>query len=282
MIKTRLIPILLLVFSITLVAQRTKLKPGRNIYSPQQDVDLGREAAKDAEKQLEVINSPNANAYIDALGKQIAAKAPNENNFPFYFKIINDRSINAFALPGGPVYIHRGAIEAADNEAQLAGVIGHEMGHVVLRHGTNQASKAQLTQGGLGILGAVLGNGAAGQIAAVGGGFLANSVLLKYSRDAESQADLIGTQVLYDLGYDPKAMAEFFDKLAKEHKGTKTEEFFSNHPIPENRVTKVNAEIKRLGAVSASPRKDSSDFQEVKRTMLSLPEPVKARPAPKK
>jgi predicted Zn-dependent protease len=278
MIKTKLIPLLLIVFSLTVFAQRTKLKPGRNIYSPQQDVELGREVAKDAERQLEVINNSKANAYIDALGQQLASKAPNENKFPFYFKIINDRSINAFALPGGPVYVHRGAIEAADNEAQLAGVMGHEMGHVIMRHGTNQATKAQLGQGALGILGAVLGNGAAGQIASIGGGFLANSVLLKYSRDAESESDLIGTQILYDLGYDPKAMAEFFDKLAKEHKGTKTEEFFSNHPIPENRVAKVNAEIKRLGPIPANPRTDSPDFQEVRRIMLSLPEPAKRDP----
>ena len=253
MIRTKLIPILLIVFSVSLLAERTQLRPGRNIYSPQQDVDLGREVAKDAERQLELINIANANAYISALGQQLVSKAPNEYKFPFYFKIVNDRSVNAFALPGGPVYIHRGAIEAADNEAQLG-------------------------QGALGILGAVLGNSSAGQIAAAGGGFLANSVLLKYSRDAESQSDLIGTQILYDLGYDPKAMAEFFDKLAKEHKGTKTEEFFSNHPIPENRVTKVNAEIRNLGPVPAAPRKDSPDFQEVKRTMLSLPEPVKANP----
>src|SRR5215510_7118154 len=282
MIKTRIALILVLILSVTVLAERTKLKPGRNIYNPQQDVELGREVAKEAERQLELINNNNANAYINALGQQLVSKAPNENKFPFYFKIVNDKSINAFALPGGPVYVHRGAIEAADNEAQLAGVMGHEIGHVILRHGTNQATKAQFGQGAVGILGAILGNGAAGQIATIGGGLFANSVLLRYSRDAESQSDLIGTQILYDLGYDPTAMAEFFDKLAKEHKGTKTEEFFSNHPIPENRVTKVNGEIKRLGAVSASPRKDSPDFQEVKRTMLSLPEPVKAKPAPKK
>src|SRR5262245_13364129 len=277
MSKARLIPLFLIVFSMTVVAQRTKLKPGRNIFSPQQDVDLGQEAAKDAETQLELINNSNANAYISALGQQLLTKVPNEYKFPFYFKLVNDRSINAFALPGGPVYVHRGAIEAADNEAQLAGVIGHEMGHVILRHGTNQVTKAQLGQGAVGILGAILG-GNAGQIASVGGGFLANSLLLKYSREAESEADLVGTQTLYDLGYDPKAMAEFFDKLAKEHKGTKTEEFFSNHPIPENRVVKVNTEIKRLGPVSANPRTDSRDFQDVKRLMLSLPEPAKRDP----
>jgi predicted Zn-dependent protease len=278
MIKTRLIPFLLVIFSVTLLAQRTKLRPGSNAYTPQQDIEIGREVAKDAERQFELINNNNANAYIAALGQQLAAKAPNEYKFPFYFKIVNDRTMNAFALPGGPIYIHRGAIEAADNEAQLAGVVGHEIGHILLRHGTNQATKAQRTQGVLGILGAVLGEGAAGQIAAIGGSFLANSVLLKYSRDAETQADLMGTQILYDLGYDPKAMAEFFEKLAKEQKGSKAQEFFSNHPIPANRVTNVNAEIKKLGPLPARPRTDSPDFQEVKRMMLAMGEPVKPDP----
>jgi len=278
MIKTRLVAILLIVFSVTLLAQRTRLRPGRNLYSPQQDVELGREVSKDAERQLQLVTNNDANAYISALGQSLVAKSPNENKFPFFFKIVNDRSINAFALPGGPIYIHRGAIEAADNESQLAGVIGHEIGHILLRHGTNQATKAQVGQGVLGALGAILGNGAAGQIATLGGGFLANSVLLKYSRDAETESDLMGTQILYDLGYDPKGMSEFFEKLAKEHKGSKTEEFFSNHPIPENRVMKVNAEMRKLGPLPARPRIDSPDFQEVKKMMLAMPEPAKRDP----
>src|SRR3972149_9060341 len=108
------------------------------MFSPQQDIEMGREVAKDAEGQLVLISHPDANAYITALGQQLVAKAPNENKFPFTFKIVDDRSINAFALPGGPIYVHRGAIETADNEAQLAGVIGHEIGPVILRPGTNQ------------------------------------------------------------------------------------------------------------------------------------------------
>lgn len=268
------------VFSLTVLAERTKLKPGLNNYSPQQDIEMGREVAKEAEKELVVINDSTTRSYITALGQRLATKIPNEYNFPFSFKVVDDRSINAFALPGGPIYIHRGAIEAADNEAQLAGVIGHEMGHVILRHGTNQASKAELGGGLLGVLGAVLG-GTAGQITQIGGGFLANSVLLKYSRDAETQADLIGTQVLYDLNYDPKGMADFFDKLAKEHKGSKAEEFFSNHPIPENRIAKVNEEIRKIGPPLASPRSDSAEFQAVKKIMLGMPDSKKpaAQPA---
>ena len=280
MIRIRLVFISLILLSVTLLAERTRLRPGRNVFSPQQDIEMGREVSRDAERQLALIHHQNANAYIDALGQQLAAKAPNENKFPFFFKIVDDRSINAFALPGGPVYVHRGAIEAADNEAQLAGVIGHEIGHVVLRHGTNQVTKAQLTQAPLAILGGVLGNRGIAQILNQIGGFAANSILLRYSRDAESEADLMGTQILYDLGYDPKAMAQFFDKLAKEHKGSQTEQFFSNHPIPENRIIKVNDEIRKLGPLPPNPRTDSPDFQEVKKIMLSLPAPPKPAPKP--
>src|SRR5262245_3805118 len=129
MTRIRLVLILVVLFSSTILAERTKLRPGSNpIYKPQDDVEMGRAVAKEAERELVLITNPAANAYIGALGQQLVAKAPNENKFPFYFKIVDDRSINAFALPGGPIYVHRGAIEAADNEAQLAGVMAHEIG----------------------------------------------------------------------------------------------------------------------------------------------------------
>ena len=284
MTRARLFIVALVLFNMTLFAERTRLKPASGVFnqmfSVEQDIELGREAAKDAEKQLVLVNNRDANTYIAALGQQLVAKAPNENKFPFTFKVVDDRSINAFALPGGPIYVHRGAIEAADNEAQLAGVIGHEIGHVILRHGTNQATKAQYTQGLVGILGGALGNSGTGKIIAQLSAFGAGSVLLRYSRDAESQADLMGTQILFDSGYDPRAMAQFFEILAKEHKGSNTEQFFSNHPIPENRVVKVNDEIRKIGTVPPNPRTDSPDFQQVKRALLAMPEPPKPPAAP--
>jgi hypothetical protein len=273
MMRTRIGIFAFVLFTMTVFAERTKLKPGYNNFSIEQDVELGREAAKDAERQLALVNNREAVDYVAALGQKLVGKAPNEYKFPFTFKIVDDKSINAFALPGGPVYVNRGAIEAADNEAQLAGVMGHEIGHVLLRHGTNQASKSRVLGGVAGIVGAVLGNGGVGGAIGQLGQFAAGSVLLKYSREAESQADLMGTQILFDSGYDPKAMAQFFDKLAKEHKGSKTEQFFSNHPIPENRVAKVNEEIRKIGVVAANPVTDSPDFQRMKRTVMGLPEP---------
>jgi len=164
-------------------------------------------------------------------------------------------------------------------EAQIAGVIGHEIAHVVLRHGTNQASKGDLLGGLAGAVGGLFG-GTTGQLASAGGAFAANMTLLRYSRDAESQADLMGTQILYDLGYAPRSMAEFFDKLAKEHRGSSMEQFFSNHPIPENRVAKVSAEIKKLGPELTNPKVDTPEFQRTKKILLAMPEPKpKAKPA---
>jgi hypothetical protein len=168
--------------------------------------------------------------------------------------------------------VNRGAIEAADNEAQIAGVIGHEIAHVILRHGTSQASRSQMVGGLAGILGGLIG-GNKGQIVGTGGALLGNSVLLKYSRDAETQSDLMGTQILYDLNYPPRAMAEFFDKLAKEHKGSGIEQFFSNHPIPENRIARVNEEIRKIGPELPNPRPDTPEFQRAKSILLAMPAP---------
>src|SRR5512137_1671214 len=132
-------------------AQRTNLKPGWNMFTPQQDMELGKRAAMDAQKQLPLCNAPRVDAYLTQLGMKLVAKLPTRGvQYPFEFHCVNDKAINAFALPGGYVFINRGAIEAADNEAQLAGVMAHELSHVALRHGTNQATKAQATEGILG------------------------------------------------------------------------------------------------------------------------------------
>ncbi len=256
-------------------AQRTELKPGWNLFSEQQDIQLGRQVAQDAERQLPLLNNPRVDRYLQQLGSKLAAKAP-FYDYPYTFKAVNDASINAFALPGGPTYFHRGVIEAADNEAQLAGVMAHEIAHVALRHGTNQATKAYAWQLGLGIFGGVLGSDSVGAVLAqLGAGFAANSILLKYSRDAERQADVLGTQMLYDAGYDPRAMVQFFEKIEAERKGGGPPEFFSSHPKPENRIERVNEEIEKLGGLPRNYRRDSAEFQEIKRLVVRLPAPAK-------
>lgn len=269
-----LLAALSLVWSPAAFAERTKLKPGFNMYSPQQDVEIGRQVSAQAEKELQMLNDARVDRYLDRLGKRLAAKAPGEA-YPYQFKAVNDMGINAFALPGGFMYVNRGTIEAAQTEAQLAGVMAHEISHVALRHGTNQASKAGLAQSGLGALGIFLGGGGAASTAAlIGATFAASSVLLKYSRDAERQADLLGTQMLYDNGYDPRGMSQFFEIISAQSKGGRPPEFFSSHPNPDNRSGLVTEEIQKLGGGPANMRRDSTEFQQIKRYVQSLPKPV--------
>ena len=261
-------------------AQRTELKPGWNMFTPQQDIEVGKKAAADAAKQLPLCDDPKADAYLTQLGMRLVAKLPtNGVQYPFEFHCVNDKAINAFALPGGYVFINRGAIEAADNEAQLAGVMAHEISHVALRHGTNQASKAEFASGVLGIADGILGGSTGGALLSKLGAFAAGGVLLRYSRTAESQADVMGTQVLYDSGYDPRGMAQFFEKLEAETKGKNPPEFFSDHPNPEHRVERVDEEIDKLGGVPPNARRDSTEFEAIKREVLALPVAKKLTPA---
>jgi beta-barrel assembly-enhancing protease len=253
-------------------AQRTQFKQGWNAYSPQQDIDLGRQVAIDAEKQLPPCNAPRVDAYLTELGWKLVAKLPTEGvKYPFEFHCVNDKAINAFALPGGYVFVNRGTIEVADNEAQLAGVIAHELSHVALRHGTTEATKARAAQGFVGILGAILGDNAGGALLTELGRFSAGGVLLRYSRSSETQADVMGTQVLYDSGYDPRALAQFFEKIEADSKGENPPEFFSDHPNPEHRVERVQEEIDKLGGLPAKMKKDSVEFEAIKREVLALP-----------
>jgi predicted Zn-dependent protease len=268
-----LVVIAVLVLAPLAWASRTQLKPGWNMFSAQQDVEVGQQTSRDAEQQLRMLNNSKVDNYINNLGRGLAGRAQGEK-YPYQFKVVNDRAINAFALPGGPIYINRGVIEAADNEAQLAGVLAHEISHVALRHGTNQASKAYIAQVPLAILGGALGSNSTGAVLAqIGAGFATNSLLMKYSRSAESQADTMATQILYDSGYDARAMAQFFEKIQAQDRGGRPVEFFSNHPNPDNRIEGVNQEIANLGGSPRGSKTDSREFQEIKRYVLALAGP---------
>ena len=257
-------------------AQRTSIKPGINSFSPQQDIQLGRHAAAEVEQKLPMCNDPKVDAYLTKVGQRLVEHLNTRGiDYPWEFHCVNDKAINAFALPGGFVFINRGAIEAADSEAQLAGVMAHELSHVALRHGTNQATKAQYAQLGAGIMGAAgsLFGGAAGAAAAGAGNLTFGSVLLHYSRGAETQADVMGTQVLYDSGYDPRAMAAFFENLNASAESKGPPEFFSDHPNPDHRIERVETEIRKLGGVPEGAQKDSAEFEAIKREVAALPAP---------
>jgi len=263
---------LLLTAGVWAADSRTALKPGWNMFTPQQDIEMGQQVSADAERQLRMLRDSRVDAYVNTLGRRLVAKAPGER-YPYRFQIVDDPAINAFALPGGPVYLNRGVLEAADNESQLAGVIAHEISHVALRHGTNQASKAAAAQMPLGILGGLLGSDSTkGMLAQFGASFAMNSVLLKYSRTAESEADIMGTQILYDAGYDPRAMGQFFEKIEAEQQGSGQVEFFANHPNPDHRIERVTQEVAALGGARRGFT-NSGQFDQNKQYVLSLPAP---------
>ncbi|MBI4466917.1 MAG: M48 family metalloprotease, partial [Acidobacteria bacterium] len=184
-----------LLVAANLRADRTQLKPGMNFFKPEHDIELGKEAAQKAEEQFSLLKSPAVDAYLNRLGQRLVKYAPGYK-YSYHIKAVNAAEINAFALPGGILYINRGTIEAAKNEAELAGVMAHEIAHVALRHGTNQLSKAMLAQAPLALLGGFLGSGGsvAGQVASLGIDLFASGVFLRFSRTAETQADVLGTQ----------------------------------------------------------------------------------------
>lgn len=252
-------------------AQRTELEPGFNLYSPEDDIAIGRQFIERTESGLDTIGDEILAEYVNRIGQQLALEAPGYR-YPYRFRLVNDAAINAFALPGGPVYLNRGIVVEADREAEVAGVLAHEIAHVALRHGTNQASKSQLVQAPLSILGGIFGGGGATSILTrVGAGFAANSLFLKYSREAERQADLLGAQILYDAGYDPTGMPEFFEKLEAQG-GSAGVEFFSSHPNPGNRAAEVADEIGLLGPSPPSYIENFSDFRRIKERLADIPE----------
>lgn len=255
-------------------ADRTPLKPGINLFSPKDDIEIGGRNARTAEAQLPMLNDARVDEYLNALGKRLAAHTPGYS-FPYQFRCVNDESVNAFALPGGYIYVDRGVIEAADDEAQLAGVLAHEIAHVALRHGTHQATKAYWTELPFAAVSSLF-DGVSGAVDELGSGFAVDSILLKYSRGAETQADVLSTQVLYDSGYDPRALAQFFELVQDETKRSRRVAFFENHPSSDHRIDRIEHEVDLLGGPTPNYQNDSDEFREIRRALRVMPAP----PAP--
>ena len=257
--RSRIAPgcmVALMTLSAGVALAQTRIRPGFNLFSVAQDQEIGRESAAEAERQLPILTDRSIDGYINTVGKRLGAVAPGAD-YPYQFKVVNASDINAFALPGGFLYLNRGLIEAARNEGQLAGVMAHEMAHVALRHGTNQASKAYLGQAGLGVMGGLVGgksSSAQKTISAVGG-FGLNTLFLKFSRTDEGQADIVGAQMMAKSGYDPKDMVDFFEMLRSKANNDpgKVAQFFSSHPAPQNRAARIRKEMKLLNIRPTQP-----------------------------
>src|SRR5215475_1907413 len=219
--------------------------PGDAPMNRDQQIQMGFQAASQVYQQMPVLpDSSPETQYIRKLGQKLVATIPTQHSWPFEFHVIPQKEINAFALPGGPMFVNVGTITAASNEAELAGVMAHEMSHVYMQHSAKQAGKAQTTATIAGIAEAVLGataHGTLGSLAQTGVKFGAEGLTLKYSRTDEAQADAVGTIILYRAGYNPQAMADFFRKLAAQ--GSSGPQFLSDHPNPGNRESAIQKEI---------------------------------------
>ena len=263
--------------SVTAVLAQTVVKPPRNNYTPQQDVELGREAAAEIRQQYPIIEDERIVRYLSRLGDRLVEAAPPELSqsvFEYSFTPVNLKEINAFALPGGPMFVHRGMFEAAAAEGEVVGVMAHELSHVLLRHGTANASKAQnpwLQLGQLaGIVGGAVVGGAAGSAIAQGSQFGLGTLLLRYSRDFEKQADLLGAQIMARVGYDPRALARMFETIERASKssGGSGPQWMSSHPNPGNRTQYITAEA---AALTVARPADERDFAPIKAAFASLP-----------
>lgn len=240
---------------------QTQIKYHSNKYSIQDDVKLGRQAAQEAEGQFPLLRDETVRNYVENVGRRLVANIPSQfqhAEFDYYFKVINARDINAFALPGGPMYVNRGMIEAARTEGEMAGVMAHEIAHVALRHGTAQATKGQkygLLAGIAGIAGTIFGGPGVGQLAQAPFAVY----LLKFSREYETEADILGAQIMAKAGYDPRDLANMFRTL--EQQGARGGGFLSDHPSPSDRYARINREAQYL---RVTPTQDSRDFARIK------------------
>ena len=236
-------------------AAQTRIEPHKNSYTPEQDVELGRQAASEVRQQMPMLNDEQTEAFVERIGEELVREIPSELRqpaFQYSFDVVNLKDINAFALPGGPMFLNRGMIEAARTEGEVAGVMAHELSHVILRHGTAQATKGQKFQIGAvagQILGAIVG-GRTGSVIAQGSQVGLGAYFLKYSREYEREADLMGAQIMARAGYDPRQMANMFQTIERQG-GSQGPEWLSDHPNPGNRYEAINREAQSLDVAPA-------------------------------
>lgn len=258
--------------TLTVPTAQTQITPDDNKYAPADDVKLGRDAAAEATRELPMLDDGMVDDYVEDVGRDLVAQIPPEfrfEEFRYTFDVVDQEAINAFALPGGPMFLNRGMIEAAATEAEMAGVMAHEISHVALRHGTAQATKGQRFQiGALAgqVLGAIVG-GTTGSLIAQGSQFGLGAYFLRYGRDYERQADLLGARILARAGYDPRQMANMFRTIEAQG-GSAGPEWLSSHPNPGNRYDAIMREAASL-RVTPTPRSNTR-FNAIKARLDTL------------
>jgi len=232
-----------------------------NLISVEEEWQLGNQLSQEVASQVKFNNDPAVNAYIRSLGQKIVAQAPAPfNQLPWDFHVVQDDSINAFAIPGGHVYVNTGLINNATNASEVAGVMAHEISHVVARHSTEQISR----QYGLSMLASLVLGQNPGVMQQLAAQIVAGGTMARFSREAEAEADDIGIQLMSAAGYNPSGMASMFRILLQNREGQpgKVEQFFSTHPLTEDRI---RASEKRAAQIGNRGITDEPAFQDVKR-----------------
>ncbi len=270
-IRWRHLPGLAAVLALALLPARANAD--FNLFTVEQDVQVGRQAAADAERRLPMVRDSSVQGFVSGIVQALARHAPGAR-YPYQIKVVNASDINAFALPGGYMYVNRGLIAAVRTEGELAGVLAHEMAHISERHATENVSKQYAARAGLGVLGGLLGLGdsrsVGDQVASVLGGLGATGLFMKFSRDAEYDADRVGARIMHAAGYDPMDTARFFDLLQSQRRRNpgRVEQFFASHPSPSDRSARIRQAVRPLGPARAGRR---GGLPRVQAELRSLP-----------
>jgi len=241
---------------------------GVNFYSLEKEIALGKQLAQEVERQAKIIDDPVIAEYVNRIGQNLVRNS--DAKVPFTIKVIDSEDVNAFALPGGFFFVNSGLIMKADNEAELAGVMAHEIAHVAARHGTRQATKGEIAN--IATIPLIFMGGWAGYGIRQAASILIPMGFLKFSRAMESEADLLGLEYMYKTGYDPTAFVDFFEKiqtLEKRKPGT-VSKFFSTHPPTDDRVKDSQMRIEKYLKAKPEYVLNTSEFNDVKARLLAM------------
>src|ERR1700693_1328297 len=243
---------------------------GVNFYSLQKEMAIGKQLANEVEKQSKIITDPMVSEYVNRLGQNLVRNS--DAKVPFTIKVIDGEEVNAFALPGGYFFVYAGLILKADNEAELAGVMAHEIAHVAARHGTRPATRGELAQLGMIPVMIMTGGTWTGYGIYEAASILIPVGFLKFSRGFESEADMLGLEYMYKAGYDPTAFVDFFEKietLEKRKPGTMAK-VFSTHPMTDDRITAAQKNIQNYLKAKPEYVLTTSEFNDVKNRLSAM------------
>jgi len=243
---------------------------GVNFFSLEKEIALGKQLAQEVERQAKIIDDPVIAEYVSRVGQNLVRNS--DAKVPFTIKVLDSEEVNAFALPGGFFFVNSGLILKAESEAELAGVMSHEIAHVAARHGTRQATKGEIAQIGMIIASIAIPYGWTGYAIRQGAGLAIPLGFLQFSQAMEREADYLGLQYMYKAGYDPTAFVDFFEKiqsLEKRKPGTLSK-VFSTHPMTDNRIKSAQDEIQKILAPKPEYVVSTSEFSDVKNRLSML------------